>query len=218
MTDLREFMRLRPQGGFDFIMADPPWSFDNWSVSGELKNAKAQYDCTPMEWICSLPVEAICARDCVLWLWATNPMLPEAITVLKSWGFTFKTAGTWVKRTVHGKDAFGTGYILRSSNEPFLIGTRGKPRTTRSTRSTVASFNNGLYDFEDFDWPKSLITIEAAVREHSRKPDEAFKAAENLMPKAKRIELFSRQSRQGWTTWGNQSGKFDMSADPLGVT
>ena len=187
---IQQFIDIRPHGGFDLIMADPPWSFDNFSAKGEAKNAKAQYDCTPLDWIKSLPVAALAADDCLLWLWATNPMLPEAMAVLDAWGFTFKTAGHWVKRTTHGKLAFGTGYILRCAGEPFLIGTRGQPKTTRSTRSV----------------------IEGPIREHSRKPDEAFTAAELLMPEAKRLELFSRQQRAGWTVWGNQVDKFEENA------
>lgn len=187
---IQQFIDLRPHGGFDLIMADPPWSFDNFSAMGEAKNAKAHYDCTSIDWIKDLPVEALAADDCLLWLWATNPMLPEAMQVLEAWGFTFKTAGHWVKRTTHGKLAFGTGYILRCAGEPFLIGTRGQPKTTRSTRSV----------------------IEGPLRQHSRKPDEAFHAAEQLMPEAKRLELFSRQQRAGWTVWGNQTGKFEEEA------
>jgi N6-adenosine-specific RNA methylase IME4 len=187
---IQQFIDLRPHGGFDLIMADPPWSFDNFSAKGEVKNAKAQYDCTPIDWIKDLPVGVLAADNCLLWLWATNPMLPEAMRALDAWGFTFKTAGHWVKRTTHGKLAFGTGYILRCAGEPFLIGTRGQPKTTRSTRSV----------------------IEGPIREHSRKPDEAFAAAEKLMPDAKRIELFSRQQRADWTVWGNQTDKFEEDA------
>jgi N6-adenosine-specific RNA methylase IME4 len=191
MTSItQQFIDLRPHGGFDLIVADPPWSFDNFSAKGEAKNAKAQYDCTPLDWIKSLPVQILAADDCLCFLWATNPMLPDAMQVLDAWGFTFKTAGHWVKRTKHGKIAFGTGYILRCAGEPFLIGTRGQPKTTRSTRSV----------------------IEGPIREHSRKPDEAFAAAEKLMPDAKRVELFSRQQRAGWTVWGNQVDKFQEDA------
>lgn len=186
-SNLQSFIDLRPHGGFDLIMADPPWRFDNWSEAGEEKNATAHYDCTPLDWIKSLPVSTLAADDCLLWLWATNPMLPQAIEVMQSWGFTFKTAGHWSKKTANGKQAFGTGYVLRCAGEPFLIGTRGKPKTTRSTRSV----------------------IEGPIREHSRKPDEAFAAAEALMPEARRIELFSRQERKGWAVWGNQVDKFE---------
>lgn len=212
MSALAEFINLRPFGGFDLIMADPPWQFELYSKSGEGKAPQGQYSCMSLEAICALPVEAIASADCLLWLWATNPMLPEAITVLQAWGFEFKTAGTWVKRTTRGKDAFGTGYVLRSSNEPFLIGTRGSPKTTRSTRSTIPSYDDGFHTVANgADWPAGSITIEAKVREHSRKPDEAFAAAEALMPDAQRIEIFSRQLRPGWSVWGDEVGKFDAA-------
>lgn len=175
---------------YGLIMADPPWSFDNWSTAGEAKNAKAQYDCTPLDWIKGLEVANIAAPDCLLWLWATNPMLPQAIEVMAAWGFTFKTAGHWSKKTKHGKQAFGTGYILRSSGEPFLIGTIGSPKCARSVRSV----------------------IEGQVREHSRKPDEAFEAAERLCGDVRRIELFSRQRRAGWDCFGNEIEKYHEPA------
>lgn len=188
---LQDFHAMRPAGGFDFIMADPPWQFDLFSAAGEEKAAQAQYICQSTDWVKDMPVSALAADDCLLWLWATNPMLPQAFEVMAAWGFTFKTAGHWVKRTVNGKLAFGTGYVLRCAGEPFLIGTRGKPKTTRSTRSV----------------------IEGPIREHSRKPDEAFAAAEQLMPAARRIELFSRQPRAGWAVWGNEATKFEGNDD-----
>ena len=98
------FQRLcanRPHGGYGLIMADPPWSFNNYSKKGEAKNAKAQYECRDLDWIKSLPVSQLAAKDCLLWLWATNPLLPDCLGVLTAWGFTFKTAGTWVKMTKH---------------------------------------------------------------------------------------------------------------------
>ncbi len=187
MTPLQQFIALRPSGGFRLIMADPPWSFDNFSEAGEEKNAKAHYACTPLDWIKSLPVSTLAAENCVLWLWATNPMLREAIEVMSAWGFEYKTAGHWSKKTKYGKQAFGTGYILRCAGEPFLIGTRGNPKTSRSVRSV----------------------IEGPIREHSRKPDEVFAEAEKLVPGGPHIELFSRQARWGWSVWGNQVDKFE---------
>ena len=76
------------------------------------------------------------------------------------------------------KLAFGTGYRLRCAGEPFLIATRGKPKTSRRVRNV----------------------IEGPRRQHSRKPEEAFAAAEAMMPDARRIEVFSRQPRPGWAT------------------
>ncbi|WP_339745597.1 MT-A70 family methyltransferase [uncultured Maricaulis sp.] len=193
------------------IMADPPWRFDLFSTKGEGKAPQGQYACMPLDDIACLPVSALASENSVLMLWATNPMLPQALQVMEQWGFTFKTAGTWIKRTVHGKDAFGTGYVFRSSNEPILIGTRGRPKTARTVRSAVASYEPPDLPKAGEGWPTSTLTIEAVAREHSRKPDEAFDAAERLLPAAARIELFSRQTRPGWASWGHEAGKFDLA-------
>ena len=208
MSDL---LSIRPAGGFGLIMADPPWSYSMYSDKGYEKAPESHYATMPLAEIKALPVEALAAKDCLLWLWAVNPQLPQAMDVLRAWGFEFKTAGTWLKRTTHGKVAFGTGYILRSSNEPFLIGTRGSPKTTRGTRSAV--FTDAAQDLmEEGVIPQVALTIDAAAREHSRKPDEAYAACEELMPDAQRCELFARQRRAGWTVWGNEVGKFEEAA------
>jgi N6-adenosine-specific RNA methylase IME4 len=182
---------------FDLIMADPPWRFELYSDKGEEKSPQAHYATMTLDELAALPVSDLARDDCLLWLWATAPMLPQQIALGERWGFRYVTSGTWVKRTVHDKVAFGTGYVLRNAHEPFLILKRGDPKTARDVRSV----------------------IEARVREHSRKPDAAFRAAEKLMPwvlseggqkrDVRRLELFSRESRKGWETWGNETGKFD---------
>lgn len=203
---------LRPAGGCGLIMADPPWSYEMRSEKGYAKAPEAQYATMPLADICALPVEALAAPDCLLWLWAVNPQLPQALDVLRAWGFTFKTAGTWLKRSTRGKVSFGTGYILRSANEPFLIGTRGSPRiASRSVRSALITYD-GRGRLMDDDWPISTITIEAPARGHSRKPDEAYSACEALMPDAQRSDLFSREHRTGWRGWGLEAGKFGGAA------
>lgn len=175
---------------YDFIMSDFAWSYRLRSEKGEAKSAQAQYRVMTLEEIKGLPVLDLCTPNAVHWMWATNPMLDQALEAMKAQGFEFKTAGTWLKTTKHGKIGFGTGYILRSSNEPFLIGTRGNPQTTRSVRSGFT----GL------------------ARRHSEKPDEAYRAAEQLMPKARRLELFSRTNRPGWDHFGDEAGKFGEAA------
>jgi N6-adenosine-specific RNA methylase IME4 len=216
MSVQEQFIAMRPAGGFNLIMADPPWSYEMRSDKGYAKAPEGQYATMPLEAIKALKVEALAAPDCLLWLWAVNPQLPQALEVMAAWGFTFKTAGTWVKRSLLGKVSFGTGYILRSANEPFLIGTRGAPKTTRGTRSTVIT--QVLEDADTLreighvdDWPREMITIEAIARGHSRKPGAAFAACEDLMPGARRLELFSRTNRAGWTAWGDEAGKFGVA-------
>ena len=176
----------------DFIMADPPWHFDLYSDKGAEKSPQAQYTTMTLDDIAALPVADLAKPDCLLWLWATAPMLDKQIAILARWGFRFVTSGVWVKTTVNEKIAFGTGYVLRNAHEPFLIGALGEPKTARDVRSVVMG----------------------QVREHSRKPEAAFKAAERLMPgqHVNRIELFSRTNRKGWTAWGDEVGKFGADA------
>lgn len=177
-----------PPLSFDLLMVDPPWSFALRSDKGEAKSAQAQYDCMALDAIKALPVADLARGDALLWLWATHPMLPQALDVMAAWGFAFTTSGVWVKTTTGGKLAFGTGYVLRSASEPFLIGKFGRPRTARNVRTVIM----------------------APVREHSRKPDEAYAAAEALAIDAtRRADLFSRESRAGWCSWGREAGRFD---------
>ena len=177
-------------------MADPPWRFKTYSQKGKLKKAaELHYETMTIPQIMRLPVHQIADRDCALWLWTTAPMLAagHAHEVLEAWGFIPKTVGTWAKLTKKGAVHFGTGYRLREAAEYFIVATRGSPKNTRSTRS--------------------LIQVEGVVREHSRKPEESYKAAELWMPNARRIELFSRTRRPGWDVWGKEADKFKF--DPI---
>lgn len=170
------------------ILADPPWRFDNYSEKGEAKNPLAHYRCSSVDEIAELHVNHLAAPDCALFMWATAPMLPQALWLLERWGFTFKTMGAWAKQSSTGeKWAFGTGYVFRSALEPFIVGTIGSPRVcSRSIRNLIV----------------------APVREHSRKPDEMHRNVEALY-RGPYAELFARESRPGWETWGDQVTKFD---------
>ncbi|HZV21588.1 MAG TPA: MT-A70 family methyltransferase [Hyphomicrobiales bacterium] len=169
------------------IVADPPWAFQTFSERGHAKSAHAHYNCMSLEEIKVLPVSYLASGDCLLFLWAIFPMLPQAFEVMSAWGFVYKSGGVWHKRTKNGRTAFGVGYRLRSAAEPWLIGTIGNPSTSRAHRNI----------------------IEGEVREHSRKPEEAYRWLESYMPGARRVELFSRQNRPGWLSWGAETGKFD---------
>jgi len=173
--------------GYGMIMADCPWLFKNWSKKGEGRNALAHYECMEIDEIKALPVRFLAAKDCCLFMWATNPMVDQQIDLMKAWGFKFKTMGSWEKVHASGKQCFGGGYILRSSNEPYIIGTVGKPKFSHSVRSSFRGLR----------------------REHSRKPEEGCAHAEALVPGVKRLDLFSRQRRPGWDNWGNEADKFE---------
>lgn len=185
-------MSAFPQGQFGVIYADPPWQYEMYSDKGYEKSPDTHYGCMDDAQLKALRdlVLFASAPNCVLFMWAVWPMLPQAINLVETWGFRYKTGGAWHKKTVNGKTAFGTGYVLRSACEPFLIGTLGEPNIkNHSTRNL----------------------IEAVTREHSRKPDETIGITEQLFD-GPYLEMFSRQKRHGWESWGNEAEKFEGAA------
>lgn len=175
------FGDLRPYS-FDLIFADCPWHFTTRSPKGGKKSPQAQYATMTLADIAALPVSDLAAEDCLLWLWGTAPLLDEQISIVKAWGFTFKSAGAWNKKR------WGTGYLWRSKCEFILLGTRGKPKINGASIPNL---------------------IEECATVHSRKPDASYIVAEKMMPDARRVELFSRTDRPGWTTWGHEKGKLN---------
>lgn len=192
-------------GAYRVVYADPPWRFATYSDKGKGRSAEAHYDCLTIDEIKAIPVGQWVASDAVLLLWATDPLLPRAIEVIEAWGFTYKTVGFyWVKlnksvanrrseervpsASLTERDFFtGLGFWTRANPEPCLLATRGHPKRQAG------------------DVPKLLM---APRREHSRKPDEAYRRIERLLP-GPYLELFARQSRPGWDSFGNQPGLFD---------
>jgi len=184
---------------YDVILADPATRFETRSAAGEGKSPQAHYPTMSWDDLAALPVQQLARGDAILFLWACWPTLRESIALLEQWGFRYVTGGAWHKRTKHGKSAFGTGYVLRSATEPYLIGTLGSPLTARNVR--------GVIETEDLD------IIDAEARGHSRKPDAQYDYCQRLSPRALRFaELFGRQRWPGWDVWGNEVGKFEETA------
>lgn len=182
-----------PNKKYNIIYADPPWSFKVWTAKGGRKSASAHYNTMELENICQLPVQKIANNDCILFLWATYPNLPEAFEVIKAWGFEYKTVGfTWVKMYSNGKPVCGLGYWTRSNAEICLIATKGKPKRV----------NKGVYQI-----------VFSKQEGHSKKPAEVRNRIVQLMGDLPRIELFARplkdrlfedDSFKGWDLWGNE--------------
>lgn len=177
------------------IYADPPWRFKTYSEAGEGRSAISHYDCMSLKDIKALPISNMAMDDCCLFLWVTDPFLKNAFDVMESWGFEYKTvAFYWAKLNKYAdldftlNDFFtGMGYWTRANPEQCLLATRGKPKR----------INNGV---------RKLII--SPRREHSRKPDEIYDRIEQLV-KGPYLELFSRQTRLGWDSLGDQAGLFD---------
>lgn len=198
-----------PLHGFDLIMADPPWPFRVWSAKGAKKSPEAKYRTMSIAEIAALPVHLLAAKNSVLILCATYPLLLEGGaarngggnaahspvgSIMQAWGFRYVSGGPWVKLTRTGKVAFGTGYRARSAAEVFLIGIRGNPLNSRGERNLIETVDT---------------VVRGERREHSRKPEELYAWCERYLPGARRLALFSRDAaRRGWTVWGDEVGKF----------
>lgn len=162
---------------YDVIYADPPWRYDYARTNS--RKVENHYPTMTVPQICAVDVAAMAADPCVLFLWATAPKLEEALTVMRAWGFSYRTNAVW------DKGRFGMGYYFRGQHEHLLIGTRGKPRT-----------------------PDPANRIASVLREprgrHSQKPIAAYEAIERMYPNARRLELFARIRRDGWDAWGDE--------------
>lgn len=176
-----------PSGPFDIIYADPAWRFASNSDAKPGRNARRHYDCMTLGDIAAMPVLSIAARPAALFLWATVPMLPHALNVMDDWGFRYVSQMVWVKPSI------GTGFWCRNRHELLLIGKHGQFPVGRPA-----------------PFPDSVI--EAPKREHSRKPDQVHTLIEAAFPEARKIELFARTQRPGWTAWGSEVGKFEGAA------
>ena len=171
---------------YDLIVIDPPWRFRTWGEHNQAKSASKHYSLMQTDDIKSMPVSQLAQADCLLLLWATGAMMPQAIDCMKAWGFTYKSQMAWRKTTPAGKVRMGTGYWARSMHEPILIGSIGKPPKF----SAFPSLFDGI------------------AREHSRKPDEFYRLVDKHAAGLRRADVFSRQKREGWDSFGNETEKF----------
>ena len=191
---------------YSIIYADPPWSYSRTIGNGVLNRKEGEkiYNSMSINDLKGLSyhIQRISRRNSALLLWATMPCLPDAISVMESWGFKYKTCWcTWVKTNKAGdKPFFGVGYYTRSNAELCLLGVKGK----------IASFKKLVEGEIKNGNPNSLgsICIERP-REHSRKPNTVRNNIVTFFGDVPRIELFARESTDGWSTIGNQSDKFN---------
>jgi N6-adenosine-specific RNA methylase IME4 len=173
---------------FGTIMADPPWRFLNRTgkIAPEHRRL-TRYETMSTETISALPVLNAAAPTCHLYLWVPNALLPEGLSVMKAWGFNYKSNIVWHKiRKDGGSDGRGVGFYFRNVTEILLFGVRGKnARTLAPARSQVNM-------------------LQTRKREHSRKPDEQYELIERCST-GPYLEMFARGTRPNWEYWGNQA-------------
>jgi len=163
---------------YGVIYIDPPWQFQTYSENGMDRSADNHYPTMSIQSLSELVMPA--GKDCIMFMWATVPMLPEAIDLLTDWGFTYKSHIAWVK------DRMGTGYWTRNKHELLLIATKGN----------VPAPAMGMQ-------PPSVV--ELPVMKHSEKPAFFADMIQSLYPTTPKVEIFARVGRPGWDVIGNEA-------------
>lgn len=180
---------IQAAGGYSVIYADPPWQYDDQNCNGA---AEQQYSSMTLDQLCSLPVAQIAAADCALFMWGTYPKIEDAFTLIRYWGFKYKSyAFDWVKLR-GGRPQMGLGRWTRGASEVCLLAVRGKPqRQDKGVRQLVETL------CED----DNRILYAPATR-HSAKPPEVRDRIVHLMGDVPRLEMFARCRAPHWDAWG----------------
>jgi N6-adenosine-specific RNA methylase IME4 len=166
-----------PEGTFNVIYADPPWQYSN---SGFDESAQQHYPTMTNEELYDMAekLNPVIAEPAVLFLWVTNPFLWVGLQLCEAWSFDYKTNFAWIKNK-----GPSMGWFNLARHELLFIATRGE----------------GMHPVER---PNSWF--EGEVTKHSKKPEAIYEMIEKMYPNQKYLELFARNTRQGWTSWGNE--------------
>jgi N6-adenosine-specific RNA methylase IME4 len=162
--------------------AAAPKNYNGTLGFGGYTSAADSYPTMSVAELLALDVKSLAAADSVLLCWATFPLLPDQLEVVKGWGFKYKTAFVWDK----GAGAFG--HYHSAEAELLLVCTRGNNMTP------------------EIDKREKQIQHYRKERVHSKKPDEWRRVIDHLWPTGPRICLFRRGALpKPWVVWGNEA-------------
>lgn len=176
--DIDEGKVILPQGKFEVIVIDPPWNYGT-RFDSQARKVANPYPEMNQEELKKLKIPA--CDDSVIFLWTTHRFIFDAKELLEHWGFKYKNIIVW------DKEKIGIGDLFRMQCEFCLVGFKGKP-----------VFNNNN------KW-RDIFTEQR--REHSRKPDFFYTMIDELCV-GRKLDFFSRQSREDWIVFGNELNKF----------
>jgi N6-adenosine-specific RNA methylase IME4 len=175
---------ILPKGKFSVILADPPWQYD--FATDPSVSVSNNYPTMSFEELVEFgeKVKELAAADATMFLWSPAPKLPQALDLLRIWGFDYKSCLVWDKVKQN------RGYYSSVRHELLLIAGRG--RSTPRCRPKVVQSVDSVQSI-----PKTS--------NHSEKPEEFRTLIDRLYPGVKKVELFSRRMKvKGWACWGNQ--------------
>ena len=168
-----------PKGKYRVIYADPPWHYGDERSGGNHGGAVDHYNTMSINELKNMPLSSLTEDNAVLFLWATAPLLPEALELINAWGFKYKTNFIW------DKVKHNMGHYNSVRHELLLIATKG----------SCTPDNVQLFD--------SVQSIERTDR-HSEKPEEFRKIIETLYTYGNKLEMFARKQADGWEVFGNE--------------
>ena len=180
-----------PNKKYNVIYADPPWHYGsksavNNTTGSAIKPLSDHYSTMSLQELKNMPIKNMTKDDAACFMWVTDSHIDEALEVLRSWGFAYKTiAFNWVKTTSKGNYCKNVAPWTMKSSEICLLGIKG--------RMTKYKQANNI---------ESLVIAQRT--QHSQKPNEVRKRIEDLFGDLPRIELFARQKTDGWDVWGDE--------------
>lgn len=188
------FTNVKKYGSF---VVDPPWPYRSKGKFGQTlehrpnrdntlarlgTSSRDRYGAMTIKELMNLKIPQFAADNSHLYLWTTNSFLEEAFSLVRAWGFNFKTVLTWTKIQSNGKPSMKMGYYYRGATEHCLFAVRGKLRLLGKASSTAILL------------PRTP---------HSVKPDGFYAIVEEQSP-GPRLDVFARAKRPGWDTYGNE--------------
>ena len=186
-----------PDRKYSIIYADPPWHYngkmqydksatingnEGWKKDIFISGAAFEYPTIKTKEMMELDIASISEKDCLLFMWATNPHLQQAIQLGTAWGFDYKTVAFVWNKMNHNPGQYTLSYC-----ELCLLFKRGRIPQPRGARNI-----------------KQLLNIPRTY--HSSKPDEVSSHIIEMFPTQERIELFARENRENWDSWGLEVG------------
>lgn len=175
-----------PSGKYGVIVIDPPWPMQK--IERDVRPNQVAFEYPTMTeaelFDFGQIIRDLAADDCHLFMWTTQKFLPLSLRLTEAYGFRYVLLMTW-----HKPGGFQPIGLPQYNCEFAVYARRGAPLFIDTKAFACCS-----------QWPR---------REHSRKPDEFYELVERVTT-GRRIDVFSREARVGFSQYGNEADKFDL--------
>jgi N6-adenosine-specific RNA methylase IME4 len=176
---------------YSVFCIDPPWPKKKGGLRATRPNQGRPLDYKTMgiDSIFALlekDIFVLSEKQSTVFLWCVDQFLRDAETEMLSRGFRMHARLVWDKG-----NGVAPAFSLRYSHE--YVGWWYKP-----TFMPVAIESRGIH--------RSVFS--ETPREHSRKPDVFYDIVSSWFPSANKLDVFSRQKRNGWDQYGDECEKF----------